>query len=109
MFKVQPTSNPTMSTRSTRKNKKTINATRKKQEDLNGFYRRMSEPFRPEPYHATPEEIKKWNDKYGPMLTGKQRMQRFIMKTSKPYKPKPLPVQEDDYVPSWKKSEQPGV
>ena len=77
--------------------------TRKKQEDMSGFYRRMSEPFRPERYYPTHEELKKWNEKYGPSLSSDEQSQLYIKKTSKPYKPKPLPIQdEDDYVPSWK-------
>lgn len=84
--------------------------TRKKQEDMSGFYH--SEPFRPERYYPTPEELKKWNEKYGPSLSSDEQSQLYIKKTSKPYKPKPLPLpiqDEDDYVPSWKKSGQPGV
>lgn len=85
---------------STRKNKKTVNTTRKNQERVSGFYRRMSEPFRPERYYPTPEELKKWDEKYGPRLSSDEESQLYIKSMSRSYKPKPLSVQEDDYIPS---------
>ena len=96
-----------MSTRRQNKEaKKTGTGTRKNKleysPEMKGYIRRMSEPLYLEPYYPTPQQIKQYNDKYGPMLTSAERTERFIMKTSKPHKTKTRTLSDDDsYIPSY--------
>ena len=70
-----------------------------------GFARRMSEPLSFIPVYLTSEQEKALDKKYGPMLTRKERMQQFILRTSVPYGRKVRPYElkyKDDPPPILK-------